>query len=190
MDLKIGVIIGSTRPGRVGAKVAQWYIDQVSEVDGAEFDLIDLAEINLPLLDEPFPPAMAKYQNEHTKKWSELINSYDGFVWVSAEYNHSAPPSLTNAISYLYQEWNRKPVAFVSYGNAGGARAVEHLRGIAGELQMADTRPQVLIGKPWNMFDEHGGIKPELITGDPAAQAEDLVWWASALKHAKSPAYS
>lgn len=185
MSLKIGIIIGSTRPGRSGADVAKWYLDQVNTMEGVEFTLIDLADYNLPLLDEGFPPAMANYQNEHTKKWAKVIEAYHGFVWVTPEYNHSAPASLTNAISYLYAEWVKKPVAFVSYGSMGGVRAVEHLRGIAGELQMADIRTQVAIRNPWAMKDSEDNIKADLVFGDPPKQVEELIWWANALKTAR-----
>jgi NAD(P)H-dependent FMN reductase len=178
---KIAVIIGSTRPGRVGDKVASWYLEQVKDIEGATFELIDLAEIKLPLLDEPAPAMMAQYSQDHTKKWSEKIASFDAYVMVTPEYNHSAPASLTNAISYLNQEWKRKPVAFVSYGTMGGVRAVEHLRGIAGELHMADIRPQVSLLQPWALFDESGNVRPELVVGDPKEQIEDLLWWSDTL---------
>lgn len=183
--MKIAIIIGSTRPGRVGKKVAKWYLEQVSAIKAAEFEIVDINDQNLPLLDEPIPPAAGKYQNDHTKKWSEVISSYDAYVWVTAEYNHGVPGALKNAIDYLYNEWVKKPVAIVSYGSAGGVRAAEHLRQIAGELQMADIRPTIMIRQPWDMVDENDAIKPELISGDPKAQAEDLIWWASALKNAK-----
>lgn len=186
MTLKIAIIIGSTRPGRVGKDVADWYYSQVKDVEGATFDLIDLAEIDLPLLDEAYPPSMGQYQNPHTKRWAEVIDRYDGYVWITPEYNHSAPASLTNAISYLYKEWNKKPVAFVSYGSAGGVRAVEHLRGIAGELQMADTRTQVFIRNPWAMKDDQGNVMQELVANKPVDQAEELIWWGNALKTART----
>src|SRR5688572_12789149 len=100
MDLKIAVIVGSTRPGRSGWDIARWYLDQVKDINGVKFDVIDLAEQNLPFLDESVPASAGQYQNSHTKDWSELIDSYDGFVWVTAEYNHAPPASLLNAISY------------------------------------------------------------------------------------------
>ena len=186
MSLKIGIIIGSTRPGRSGADVAKWYFEQVKSIEDAEFDLIDIADYNLPLLDEAYPPSMGNYQNKHTTKWAEVIEKYDGYVWVTPEYNHSAPASLTNAISYLFAEWVKKPVAFVSYGSMGGVRAVEHLRGIAGELQMADIRLQVAIRNPWAMKDDKGDIKADLVYGNPSNQAEELIWWANALKVART----
>lgn len=185
MDLNVAVIIGSTRPGRVGVDAAKWYMEKVSHVDGAQFDLVDLADYNFPLLDEPYPASMGNYINEHTQKWAKVIDAYDAYVWVTPEYNHAAPASLTNAISFLFKEWNKKPVAMVSYGSMGGVRAAEHLRAIAGELQMADIRAQVAIRNPWAMKDEQGTIKPELVFGEPVKQAEELIWWGNALKAAR-----
>ncbi len=191
MESKIAVIIGSTRPGRSGREVAEWYMDQIQDFEGLQFDLIDLADHNLPLLDEAYPAAAGQYQNRHTKDWAELIDSYDGYVWVTAEYNHAPPASLLNAISYLFKEWNRKPVAFVGYGNMGGARAIEQLRAVAGELEMADIRLAVGVRNPWAMKDNQGRIKEELIYGDPIAQAEQLIWWTKALNAAKrSPVFA
>jgi len=125
-NLKIAVIVGSIRPGSVGGKVAQWYINQAKDVEGIDLDIIDLNDENLPFLDEPMPPAMNQYTHEHTKKWSAKIAGYDGYVWVSAEYNHSIPAALKNAIDYLFHEWVNKPVTLVSYGSMGGVRAAEH----------------------------------------------------------------
>jgi NAD(P)H-dependent FMN reductase len=188
MSVKIGIIIGSTRPGRSGKAVAEWYKQQVNDIDDIEFDLIDLAEYDLPLLDEAYPASMGQYQNSHTKEWANIIAGYDGYVWVTAEYNHAPPASLLNAISYLFKEWNKKPVAFVGYGNMAGARAIEHLRAVAGELDMVDTRTAVGIRNPWAMRDEKGNIRHELVFGDPAAQAEQLKWWAALLKNARNEA--
>jgi NAD(P)H-dependent FMN reductase len=142
---RIGIILGSTRPNRNGEQVAKWVYDIASRRDDAEFELVDLRDYPLPHLDEPLPPSMGQYQNEHTKQWAEKIASFDGFVIVTPEYNHSTSGVLKNAIDYLYAEWNNKAVGFVSYGGVGGARAAEHLRLVAGELQMADVRQQVAL---------------------------------------------
>src|SRR5690606_17611436 len=109
----------------------------------AEFEIVDIADYNLPLLDEPIPPAMGQYSKEHTKKWAKKIAQFDGFVFVTPEYNHATSGALKNAIDFLYQEWNNKAAGFVSYGSAGGTRAVENLRLIMAELQIADVRSQV-----------------------------------------------
>ena len=142
---RIGIILGSTRPNRNGEQVAQWVYEIASRRSDAEYELVDLRDYPLPHLDEPLPPSMGQYQNEHTRQWAEKIASFDGFVIVTPEYNHSTSGVLKNAIDYLYAEWNNKAVSFVSYGAVGGARAAEHLRLVAGELQMADVRQQVAL---------------------------------------------
>lgn len=185
MSLKIGIIIGSTRPGRVGAKIAEWYADKVKDLEGADFDVVDIETFNLPLLDEPTPASYGQYSKQHTKDWAKVIDKYDAFVWVTPEYNHAPSPALLNAISFLYNEWVKKPVALVSYGGMGGARAAEHLRLVAGEFDMVDIRLQVLIRQPWAMHDENGEINHELVTGIPVDQAKDLIWWANTIKSAK-----
>ena len=142
---QIGIILGSTRPNRNGEQVAKWVLDIASRRNDATFELVDLRDYPLPHLDEPLPPSLGQYQNDHTKEWADKIASFDGFVIVTPEYNHSTSGVLKNAIDYLYGEWNNKAVGFVSYGAAGGARAAEHLRLVAGELQMADVRQQVVL---------------------------------------------
>ncbi|WP_433432739.1 NADPH-dependent FMN reductase [Nonomuraea sp. CA-141351] len=142
---RIGIIVGSTRPNRNSEQVAAWVHGVASRRDDAVFELIDLRDFPLPHLDEALLPAFGTYENEHTKQWAGTIASFDGFVIVTPEYNHSIPGVLKNAIDYLYAEWANKSVGFVSYGMAGGARAVEHLRTIAGNLQLADVRQQVTL---------------------------------------------
>ena len=142
---RIGVILGSTRPGRRGEPVARWVMDEAGRRSDASFDLIDLVDYPLPHLDEPLPPSMGQYQNAHTREWAETIGQFDGYVFVTPEYNHSTSGVLKNAIDFLYAEWNNKAMGVVSYGMVGGARAAEHLRLIAGELQMADVRTNVTL---------------------------------------------
>jgi NAD(P)H-dependent FMN reductase len=142
---RIGVILGSTRPGRRGEPVARWVMDQARERKDAEFELIDLADHPLPHLDEPQPPSMGNYQNAHTQQWAATISRFDGYVFITPEYNHGTSGVLKNAIDYLYAEWNNKAMGVVSYGLVGGARAAEQLRLIAGELQMADVRTNVAL---------------------------------------------
>src|SRR3954454_22903155 len=142
---RIGVILGSTRPGRRGAQVAEWVMENTKNRTDAAFELIDLADYPLPHLDEPLPPSMGQYQNAHTQDWAARIAQYDGFIFVTPEYNHSTSGVLKNAIDFLYAEWNNKAMGVVSYGAAGGVRAAEHLRLIAGELQMADVRTNVAL---------------------------------------------
>jgi NAD(P)H-dependent FMN reductase len=142
---RIAVILGSTRPGRRGEPVAQWVMDHAKKRTDAAFELIDLIDYPLPHLDEPLPPSMGQYQNPHTQDWAATIGQFDGFVFVTPEYNHSTSGVLKNAIDYLYAEWNNKALGVVSYGITGGTRAAEHLRLIAGELQMADVRTNVAL---------------------------------------------
>lgn len=143
--MKIGIIIGSTRPNRVGEQVGRWVFEQAKSFGQADYELVDLKTFNLPLLDEPVPPAKGQYSKPHTIAWSQKIDSFDGFVFVTPEYNHSTSGALKNALDFIYREWNNKACGFVSYGSAGGTRAVEQLRLIAAELQMASVRNQVTL---------------------------------------------
>src|SRR6201981_1134049 len=134
---RIGIILGSTRPNRNGEQVAKWVYHFAAQRPDAEYELVDLRDYQLPHLDEPLPPSMGQYQNEHTKAWADKIASFDGFIMVTPEYNHSTSGVLKNAIDYLYAEWNNKAVGFVSYGGGRGARGGEPLRLAGGELQNA-----------------------------------------------------
>jgi NAD(P)H-dependent FMN reductase len=142
---RVAIILGSTRPGRNGEAVAKWVYDIASKRDDAEFELVDLLDFNLPHYDEAIPASQGQYANQHTKDWAAKIASFDGFVFVTPEYNHSTSGALKNAIDYLFAEWNNKAAGFVSYGAVGGTRAVEHLRLVMGELMVADTRSQVAL---------------------------------------------
>ncbi len=129
MNYKLKIIIGSTRPQRKGHLVAEWFLKIANEHKDFNIEVLDLKAINLPLLDESEHPRLQKYAHEHTKKWSELIADADAFVFVTPEYNYSAPATLKNAMDFLYNEWQEKPVAFVSYGGvSGGTRAVQDLK--------------------------------------------------------------
>src|SRR5689334_6527146 len=143
--LKIAIIIGSTRPGRKGEVVARWVYEIATKRGDAEFELVDIKEFNLPVYDEPASPATGQYIHDHTKAWSAKINEFDGFVFVTPEYNHGPPAALKNAIDFLYREWNNKAAGFVGYGGVGGARAVEQLRLVMGEISVADVRAQVAL---------------------------------------------
>lgn len=141
----IAIILGSTRPGRNGEAVAKWVLEKAASRSDATYELVDLADYPLPHLDEAMPPAYGQYANDHTKKWAAKIDQFDGYIFVTPEYNHSTSGVLKNAIDYLYSEWNNKAAGFVSYGSVGGTRAVEHLRLVAAELQMATVRSQVAL---------------------------------------------
>jgi NAD(P)H-dependent FMN reductase len=181
-DLKIAIILGSTRPGRNGKKVADWVVEQASTRTGADYELVDLADYPLPHLDEPMPPSLGNYVGEHTKAWAAKIAGFDGFIFVSPEYNHSTSGVLKNAIDYLYGEWNNKAAGFVSYGALGGARAIEHLRGIASELQIAHVRAQLSFSL-FADFENFSVFKPgPQHAPATAALFDQLESWASALK--------
>src|SRR5437879_11887579 len=131
--LKVGIITGSTRPNRKSADVAKWVLEAARKRSDAEYELVDIKDFELPLLDEPMPPSMGRYQQTHTKRWAAKIASLDAFVFVSPEYNHGIPAALKNAIDFLFAEWNHKAAGFVGYGAVGGAGAGEHLRvGVSG----------------------------------------------------------
>ena len=180
--LKIGIIIGSTRPGRNGEQVAKWYYELANKRTDAEFELIDIADYNLPLLDEALPAGWNQYANEHTKKWAAKIGEFDGFVMVTPEYNHSTSAALKNAFDYLGLEWNNKAVAFVSYGSAMGVRAVEHLRLIVAELQMADIRQQVMFSL-FTDFEDMSVFKPTQDKEENVTkQLDQLIPWTNAMK--------
>src|ERR1700692_702294 len=144
----ISVIVGSTRQGRFSEKPAQWIIPHLQKRDGIEARLPALRDFPMPFFDQPMPPAMpgrAPYEHEVVKRWTAAIAASDGFVFVTAEYNYGPPAVLKNAIDWVYPEWNRKAAAFVSYGSAMGARAVQQLRETAIEIQMAPIRAWVHI---------------------------------------------
>ncbi|MDT7605960.1 MAG: hypothetical protein QOG96_463 [Pseudonocardiales bacterium] len=178
---RIGIILGSTRPGRNGESVAKWVHETAARRTDAEFELVDLLDYKLPLLDEAMPPSLGQYVQPHTHEWAAKIASFDGFVMVTPEYNHSTSGALKNAIDFLYQEWNNKAVGFVSYGSAGGTRAVEHLRLIAGELMLADVRAQVALSL-FTDFENFSVFKP----GEHHVQGlntvlDQVVSWSTAL---------
>jgi len=181
--LKVAIILGSMRPNRLGESVAKWVIEQAKKRNDADYELIDLKEISLPLLDEPISPSQDKYSREHTKRWSGIISKFDAFIFVTAEYNHGIPGALKNAIDFLYKEWNNKSAGFVSYGSAGGARAVEHLRGVMGEIQIADVRTQVFLSLSED-FENYSIFKPrEFHINNLNKMIDQLVLWGTALKN-------
>ena len=151
---KIGIILVSVRDGRVGESVAKHVLELAKTSATVEYNLIDLKEINLPMLNEPYPAVMNNYQYQHTKNWSKIVASYDGFIIVTAEYNHGYPAAIKNALDYLYVEWINKPVAFVAYGySASGARSIEQLRQVASYLQLKPLWKDVVISLATNSKD-------------------------------------
>ncbi|WP_210478867.1 NADPH-dependent FMN reductase [Naasia sp. SYSU D00948] len=186
-DLKIAVILGSTRPGRNGEAVARWVLEQAATRTEATYELVDLADFPLPHLDEGMPPSMAQYANAHTKAWSDRIAGFDGYIFVTPEYNHSTSGVLKNAIDYLYTEWNNKAAAFVAYGSVGGARAVEHLRGIASELQLAHVRQQLSFSL-FSDFENFNTFTPgPQHAGAATVLFDQLEAWTAAMKSVRAP---
>lgn len=135
--LRVAIIAGSTRPGRKAGTVARWVHGIAARRDDAAYEVVDLADYGLPLLDEPVPPMAGRYQHPHTLKWAATVASFDAYVFVTPEYNRSVPGALKNALDYLFAEWNDKAAGFVGYGFHGGVHAIEHLRLILGELKIA-----------------------------------------------------
>jgi NAD(P)H-dependent FMN reductase len=179
---KVAIIIGSTRPGRVGEAVAKWAYELAQKRSDAEFELVDIQDFNLPLLDEPIPPSQGKYSKEHTKKWAAKIASFDGYVFVTPEYNHGISGALKNAIDFLFAEWNNKAAGFVGYGSAGGARAVEHLRLVMAEVQVATVRNQVMLSL-FTDFENFTVFKPHPRNEKSVnAMLDQLIAWGGALK--------
>ena len=181
--IRTAIIIGSTRPGRLCPSVAHW-LHQLAEQRGdALYDVVDVADFNLPHLDEPVPAAMGpNYTHDHTRTWSSTIASYDAYVIVTPEYNHSIPGALKDAIDYLYTEWHDKAIGFVGYGLAGGTRAVEHLRCIAGELQLADVRAQVGLSLFTDFTDRIQCTPTEHHEATATTMLDQVTWWATALQ--------
>src|SRR6267143_1022132 len=180
--IKIAIILGSTRPGRNGEAVAKWVYDVAKKRSDAEFELVDIEDFNLPLLDEPMPPIMGQYTRDHTKRWSEKIASFDGYVFVTPEYNHATSGALKNAIDFLYHEWVNKAAGFVGYGGAAGVRAVESLRLIMGELQVATVKAQAGLSL-FTDFENFSVFKP----GPQQEQTvntmlDQVIAWGGALK--------
>jgi NAD(P)H-dependent FMN reductase len=179
---RIAIIVGSTRPGRRGEGVGRWVQGIAAERTDATFELVDIADYDLPLLDEPAPAAMGPcYEHEHTRRWAATIASFDGFVFVTPEYNHATSAALKNAIDFLYVEWKDKAAGFVSYGVTGGERAVEHLRLVMGELHVADVRAQVALSL-FTCFDDEGRLDPPARHRDAVnAMLDEVTAWSGAL---------
>ncbi len=180
--LRIGIIIGSTRPGRKAEAVARWVHELAARRTDAQFEVVDIKEFNLPVLDEATPAAYGKYEHAHTKAWAARIAPLDGFVFVTPEYNHATSGALKNAIDFLGREWNNKAAGFVGYGSTGGVRAVESLRLIMGELMIADVRAQVALSifTDWENFSV---FKPAALhEKSVTAMLDQVVAWCGALK--------
>lgn len=186
---KIAIIISTTRQSRFGDKPAQWIYDIAAARDDLEVELVDLRDFPMPFFDEVASNAWVPSQNEVAQRWQRKVAEFDGYLFVVAEYNRSISGVLKNALDYAYPEWNRKPAAALGYGSVGAARAVEHLRLIAVELQMAPTRTGVHIqGGDFMAVWREGKSLTELpyLQQNATNMLDELVWWANALKAARA----
>lgn len=186
--LKIGVILGSTRDTRFADKPAKWFMELASARDDLAFELLDLRDYDLPFFNEVASNIAAPTQNDEGVRWQKKIEEFDGYVIITPEYNHAPPAVLKNALDYAYVEWVKKPIAFVGYGAVGAARAVEQLRLIVANMQMAPITASVHI---------QGGDFMEVLEGQKALEdldylpplvttmLDELAWWAGALKEAR-----
>ena len=164
---RVAVIIGSTRPARICPGIARWVLRAMQEESPLTYELIDLAAINLPFLDEPRKAALGEYQHEHTRAWSRLVSSYDGFIFVFPQYNWGYPAPLKNALDFLYREWAGKPVSYVTYGTRGGSKGAEQIRGVLQGLKMRElgTHLEVFItdddvDEDWQVRDLDAVMRP------------------------------
>jgi NAD(P)H-dependent FMN reductase len=192
--VKIAVIVSTTRAARFGHKPAQWIADIASQRDDMAVEVLDLREYPMPFFDEVASNAWVPSQNEVAQRWQKKVAEFDGCIFVSAEYNRSVPAVLKNALDYAYPEWNKKPAAFVGYGSVGAARAIEQLRLIAIELQMAPIRTGVHIQGADFMAVWKGGkdiAELSYLPQNATDMLDQLAWWANALKAAREqPAVS
>jgi len=184
LALKLHVVIGSTRPGRVGPSIASWFHGLAVEHGKFEATLVDLAEFDLPVYDEPKHPVLQQYEHEHTKRWSASVAAADAFVFVTPEYNYGPTPALLNALDYVYKEWNYKPAAFVSYGGiSGGIRAVQVTKQTLTTLKMVPIVEQVTIPFVAQQLGEDKAFKPsDVHVSSATAMLDELLRWAEALK--------
>jgi len=180
---KLMIVIASTRPGRVGLPVAQWFHQRAAEHGGFAVGLVDLAELQLPLLDEASHPRLRQYTQQHTHDWSAMVADADAFVFVTAEYNYGYPAALKNAIDYLHQEWQYKPVGFVSYGGvAAGTRAVQQLKQVVGAVKLVAVVEAVNIPFVAQFIDNHGVLQANDVMEQAArAMLDELVRVQAAL---------
>lgn len=183
--LNLHVVTASTRPGRQGPAVAAWFGDHARKHGKFNIEMVDLQELNLPMLDEPNHPRLKQYVHEHTKEWSKIVDRADAFAFVTPEYNFSSPPSLVNAMDFLFQEWAYKPVGFVSYGGvSGGIRSVQMTKLLATSLKMMPMVESVHIPFFSKQIDkESGSFMASDINGKAAdVMLDELLRWAEALK--------
>lgn len=184
MSLKLQIIICSTRPGRTGPAVAHWFHQFAQQHSKFDLELVDLADFNLPVYDEPIHPRMQQYEHEHTRRWSASVAAADAYVFVTPEYNYSPPPAFVNALDFVYREWNYKPCGFLSYGGvSGGLRAVQAEKMLVTTLKMMPMVEGVtvpMVGK--HIADDGNFASNELIDASAVTMLDELLKWAVALK--------
>ncbi len=183
---KIAIIVGSTRPGRVGDEVAQWVLEKASARSNDYYEIVDIQDFNLPLYDEVNFPATQVYEHEHTRRWSEKIASFDAFIIVTPEYNHAPPAALKNAFDFLYAEWNNKAAGFVGYGALGAVRAIAQLRQVMAQLEIADVGTAVTF--IFNVdFIDYPTFKPaDFHEEELDEMLAKLLAWSTALKELRN----
>lgn len=190
--MKIQIILGSTRPNRRSEKVGKWVLEQISKNEEVSVELVDLKDWPLPFYNETsgLTSLKGELSVDLAKKWGQKVREADGYIIVTPEYNHGYSAVLKNALDYAYYEWNNKPIAFVAYGGVvGGARAVEQLRLVAVELQMAPIQAAVYMPAVWSAFDEEGQLKDiEGYNQKLELLLKQLLWWTKALKQAREQA--
>jgi NAD(P)H-dependent FMN reductase len=183
------IIIGSTRPGRVGPSIADWIYELAIVHGGFNVELVDLAEVNLPMFDEPNHPRLGEYEHQHTRDWSAIVSCADAFIFVVPEYNFGLNAAVKNAIDYLHNEWRGKPVGFVSYGGvAAGTRAVQMLKQVVTALKMVPIPESVSIPFVRQFIDEQGRLTPnEVMEQAATVMLEELITWTAALEPIRQP---
>lgn len=188
--LNIALVIGSTREGRFSEHAAAWLKEVGAANDALNIEIIDIRDYHFPLIGEAATPSSMKgmYPHPEVARWAEKMKHFDGYIFTAAEYNHGYTAALKNALDVIYGEWKNKPVAFVAYGTVGGARAVEQLRLVAIELQMAPIRNAVHITTPWLLREEDGTLTPHAL--DPYVEnaqsmLTQLTWWAKTLRQGR-----
>lgn len=187
MNPRLHTIISSTRPGRIGPAVARWFDDFARRHGGFDAHLVDLAEFDLPIFDEPHHPRMQNYQHAHTLAWAKSVAAADAYVFVTPEYNYGPPPSFVNALNYLYAEWNYKPCGFVSYGGiSGGLRAVQLEKQLVTTLKMMPMVEGVAVPVVGPMIEDDVFNSNELIDNSATTMLDELRKWAVALKPMRS----
>jgi NAD(P)H-dependent FMN reductase len=186
---RLQIIVASTRPGRVGLPVAEWFRDRAAKHGGFEVELVDLAEWNLPFMDEPNHPRLRRYTHQHTKNWSASVERADAFVFVMPEYNYGFTAPLKNAIDYLNHEWQHKPVGLVSYGGvSAGTRAAQMIKQVVTTLKMVPVADAVSIPFVAQFIDDEGQLRAnEVMEASATAMLDELVRWTAALASLRAP---